>query len=218
MSNNQELIHKSHREQALDVIKLTYESHLSQRLDINEHLPTFKHFASLGDHITELGTRTFVSGWAWLSGMIGHPEKKLVCVDLQYHPNIGIASEIAKQAGLEFEFIKGDDVKITPWDTDIVFIDSFHVYPHLKEELRVWAPRVKKYILMHDTEVDAIYGEAIRSGWNLEKLSKETGYKAEDLGRGLRPAIQEFLASHSGEWELHSHYINNNGLTILKRI
>jgi cephalosporin hydroxylase len=202
----------------MDTIKSSYEAQVRSHGDISDHLPTFRHFATLGDHITELGTRTFVSGWGWLMGMLGSSGKKLVCVDLYDHPNISIAKKVAAEAGLSFDFVQGDDVKITPWETDILFIDSFHVYPHLKAELKVWAPATRKYILMHDTEIDAIYGEAIRDRLNLQKISAETGYKVEDLSRGLRPAIEEFLADCRGEWELHTHYVNNNGLTVLKRI
>lgn len=202
---------------AINIIKSQYEAKVRENSDINQHLPTFRHFASLGNIITELGTRGFVSGWGWLVGMLDNPGKELICVDLNSHPNIEYGVNIANKAGINLRFVQGDDVKITPWTTDILFIDTFHVYPHLREELRVWAQQTKKYILLHDTEIDAIHGEAIRSHWNIANLSQKTGYSEDDLRCGLKRAIDEFLAN-TQEWRLHTHYINNNGLTILERI
>ena len=46
---------------------------------------------------------------------------------------------------------------------------------------------------MHDTEVDKIYGETIRSGWNSYKQSQETVYTVEEIIFGLQRAIDEFL-------------------------
>ena len=38
-----------------------------------------------------------------------------------------------------------------------------------------------------------------------------------DIGRGIWPAIAEFMSTHP-EWQLVERRTNNNGLTILKRI
>ena len=43
-----------------------YEEACRTKTDINEHLPTLKKYADECNHITEFGTRTGVSTWAWL--------------------------------------------------------------------------------------------------------------------------------------------------------
>jgi hypothetical protein len=69
---------------------------------------------------------------------------------------------------------------------------------------------------MHDTTLDGVYGETIRCHWNAQFQSEQTGIPVEEITRGLQPAIDEFLESHS-EWEVHETFTHNNGLTVLKR-
>jgi hypothetical protein len=70
---------------------------------------------------------------------------------------------------------------------------------------------------MHDTRVDEWYGEAVRGNANIAEFVDRTGFPAEEIQKGLWPAIVEFLHEHP-EWELKKRYINNNGLTILSRV
>jgi hypothetical protein len=69
---------------------------------------------------------------------------------------------------------------------------------------------------MHDTTVDELYGETIRLNMNSGQQSLESGFPLEEINKGLWPAVEEFLKSNPN-WVLHERYINNNGLTILKR-
>jgi hypothetical protein len=69
---------------------------------------------------------------------------------------------------------------------------------------------------MHDTTVDAIHGESVRCGSDVQLLMAQTGYSLTDVTTGLDRAIVEFLAEHP-EWLLVAKYENNNGLTILMR-
>lgn len=111
-----------------------------------------------------------------------------------------------------------NDIKLHP--VDLLFIDTLHVYGHLKRELALHAPNVNKFIVMHDTFIDgpANTSEAIRNQWNIPKMSEELGYSIEDLSTGLQPAIDEFIALHPNEWIVKRVYENNNGLTILERV
>ena len=70
---------------------------------------------------------------------------------------------------------------------------------------------------MHDTTVDEWHGETIRLGWDPVQQSKDTGIPVEEITKGLWPAVDEFLQSHP-EWKIDLRLVNNNGLTILKRI
>jgi hypothetical protein len=123
----------------------------------------------------------------------------------------------AKNAGIDYQFIQGDSAKVDIEPTDLLFIDTWHIYGHLKRELEKHHSVVKKYIMMHDTTVDEFQGETIRCGWNPYEQSLKTGYPVEEITKGLKYAIDEFLEAHS-EWSLEKKFTHNNGLTILKRI
>ena len=98
----------------------------------------------------------------------------------------------------------------------MIFIDTWHVYGQLKRELDRYNKVVRKYIIMHDTTVDAIKGESIRCNCDTKRQSIESGIPEDELNIGLQKAIEEFLEKHN-EWVLHEKFTNNNGLTVLKR-
>lgn len=94
--------------------------------------------------------------------------------------------------------------------------DTWHVYGHLKRELARHHATTRKWILLHDTTVDADVGESIRCRRDIPEQMRLSGYPRAEIERGLWPAIEEFLAEHA-EWELEKRYTNNNGLTVLAR-
>lgn len=96
----------------------------------------------------------------------------------------------------KLKFVNADvlDVEIEP--TDFLFIDTLHTYDQLKSELIRHAGKVGRYIGLHDTDMFEWGGE--------------------DGGRGLEPAILEFLAANP-EWSKCYRSRANNGLTILSR-
>lgn len=104
-----------------------------------------------------------------------------------------------------------------PPPTCRLFIDTWHVYGHLKRELAQHAGHVNKFIALHDTEVDKVAGESIRMGFDVAAQAAEFGYPAEEITQGLGQALEEFLAAYAGEWEVAEHFANNNGLTVLRR-
>ena len=77
-------------------------------------------------------------------------------------------------------------------NVDLTFIDTWHVYGQLKRELNKFSKITNKYIIMHDTTVDEIYGETIRCRWNAEEQSIESGIPVEEINKGLWPAIEDF--------------------------
>jgi hypothetical protein len=187
--------------------------------DINEHIQTFYDYAKNVSHVTELGVRWIVSSWGFLYGLhhSTESEKRLVSVDLKWHPNIIELQRLAQENQISYSFVEGDSAKVDIEPTDILFIDTWHIYGHLKRELEKHHTQVKQYIMMHDTTVDEFQGETIRCGWNPYQQSKESGYPVEEITKGLSYAIEEFLVAHP-EWVLEKKYTHNNGLTILKRI
>src|SRR5207237_61445 len=108
------------------------------------------------------------------------------------------------------------DLSIGLPQVDLLFIDTWHIYGHLKRELAKHHPKVNKYIILHDTTVDEWLGETIRCNLDYEQQCLESGYQKNEILLGLWPAVDEFLKAHP-EWSLHKRYTNNNGLTILKR-
>jgi cephalosporin hydroxylase len=200
-------------------LEVRYHQVLRTPSDISEHLPVLYEYATRCESVLELGVRTCVSSWAFGLGLLhnGSPVKRMVSNDLENHPNIERFQIEARLAGLDSIFIKDNDLNLDlKEEFDIVFIDTWHVYAQLKRELQKFAPMAKKYIIMHDTEVDGIHGESIRMKHDTVKESEETGFPEDEIRRGLQPAVEGFLAQNS-DWKVHLVKTNNNGLTILSR-
>jgi hypothetical protein len=189
--------------------------------DIYEHLPTLREYASKCAVVAEMGVRTPTSTWALLRGLCDStaaPPKKLFCVDIA-HVNMEQERQIAARAGIHLTFICENSVAVD-FDTpvDLLFIDTWHVYGHLKRELAAHHNRVNKYIIMHDTTVDAYEGESIRCHMDIEEQMRVSGYTRDEICSGLWPAVKEFVATHAAEWKIEARYSNCNGLTVLSRL
>ena len=184
--------------------------------DINEHLPTLYRYARECSHVTECGVRFVVSSYAFAHALVGRPGTTLVQVDPVSHPNILAFGAECKREGLPVIFHNQSDLTCPLEPTDLLFIDTWHVYGQLKRELARWHPYVRRYILLHDTTVDEWHGETVRVGWNAVAQSRQTGIPVDEIRKGLWPAIEEFLRDHP-EWTLRERFTTNNGLTILQR-
>jgi hypothetical protein len=200
----------------MDHIKNHYRFYCEVSSDINEHLPTLHTYAINCTHVTECGVRGAVSSYAFADALMNRPGTKIVGVDLETNGNVERFLDSCKSVGLDAVFYKQSDLECPMEQTDLLFIDTWHVYGHLKRELARWNSHVNRYIILHDTTVDAVHGETIRSGWDPVKQSKDTGIPVEEITKGLWPAVTEFLEWHP-EWVLEKRYENNNGLTILVR-
>ena len=169
--------------------------------DINEHFPSIIKYGSECDHITEMGVRGIVSTWGWLACS---PKKSLICYDLENPIKwAGIIEEVydtAKAYNIPFKFVEADVLKVEIEETDLLFLDTFHVYSQVKQELELHSNKVKKYICFHDTTSYEVNGED----------GKE--------GTGIWRAIEEFLEKNKDTWKLKERFTNNNGFTIIKRL
>ena len=184
--------------------------------DINEHLPTLYTYASHCTHVTECGVRAAVASYALANGIRGKDGARMVLVDLSGCDNIESFLDICEYENINTTFYEEDDLKCPIEDTELLFIDTWHVYGHLKRELARWHSHVKSYIILHDTTIDGEVGESIRAGWDIAEQSKSTGIPEEEIIKGLWPAVEEFLSEHP-EWILIERYTHNNGLTVLAR-
>ena len=183
--------------------------------DINEHLPTLSVYASECESVLELGVRGCVSSWAFANGLLNNDsaKKQLILNDINEYDISELIKSNDNQIEIHYAWCNDLDL-IMPFSVDLTFIDTWHVYGQLKRELDKFAPITNKYIIMHDTTVDERYGESIRLHWDMVQQSINTGIPKEEIGRGLGPAIKEFLANNL-DWTLHKKFENNNGLTIL---
>jgi hypothetical protein len=167
--------------------------------DINEHFPAIIKYGSQCDHITEMGVRRIVSTWGWLACS----PKKLISYDMadpsHWGGNIQDVYDTAKAYNIPFEFKLEDVLKVEIEETDLLFLDTAHVYSQVKAELSLHSSKVRKYICFHDTTSYATMGE--------------DGVE----GNGIWRAIEEFLQDND-QWVIEERFVNNNGFTIIKRI
>ena len=189
--------------------------------DIREHLPTLRKYASKCESILELGVRGCISSWAFAYGLLenGSDTKKLIMNDVtscEVSDILNVCCDLDVGIDIKYKWISDLELDVTNINVDLVFIDTWHVYPQLKKELEIYSKVANKYIIMHDTEVDGKVGEAVRQRQNIIEQSNQSGFSEEDICCGLQRAIDEFLLENKN-WVIHEHFVNNNGLTILRR-
>lgn len=196
----------------MEYISAMYLQKCTTPSDINQHLPTLRRLASECSTVVECGVRSVVSTWALLYGLCESKaeQKHMWSVDI-VPVDFKLPILLAQKQGIELSFVEHNSATVDCGPVDLLFIDTLHVYGHLKRELAHHHARVHKYIVLHDT---TLFGER---GETLDDMSTMVGYSVYDLTRGLMPALCEFLYDHP-EWKISEKYIHNNGLTVLKRI
>jgi hypothetical protein len=169
-----------------------YQDACAKDTDIHEHLPVLSELTSQCTHVTELGV-----GWAQSTRAFLRHDIELHSYEFMPLPGIREFFEEAKNAGRNVTLHVDDTRKVEITETDLLFVDSLHIYEQVQKELELHANKARKFIGFHDTTTFADNGEF--------------------GGRGIWPAIQEFIDSHP-EWQLVERRTNNNGLTILRRV
>ncbi len=156
--------------------------------DINEHVPKLQELSSQCEHVTEFGMRHGVSTVALLTGQ----PKRFVSYDLNRSAEVDVLAKFAGKT--EFSFVAGNSLQVDIEQTDLLFIDTLHTADQLYGELRRHSGKVRRWIVLHDTETFGEHGEG--------------------GGPGLLPALRRFL-QESPRWSVLSHAANNNGLTVV---
>ena len=132
-----------------------------------------------------------------LGAMLLQKPKKLTGLDITaryFQPYQDLFNSYARENKVDFNFIVADSTnKDFVSDCDLLHIDSLHKPEHLMKELILHAPRVKKYIVFHDT---ANFGGS----------------------RGLLGAIAKYITEVEQEWQIVDHYIQRVGYTVIKRV
>ena len=185
--------------------------------DIHEHLPVLYDYAKRCRSVVECGVLEVTSSYAFASALMGTPDNSLTMIDPLHTDKLKPFFHMCQLENVNASFLHTSDLACAPIETDLLFIDTWHVYAQLKRELAHWHSSVKKYILIHDTTVDEWYGESVRGNADSQRQSRETGFPVEEIRKGLWPAIVEFLRVHP-EWKLTERLMNNNGLTVLSRV
>jgi len=179
-------------------VQSIYEDLCRKPSDINEHLPTLKMLAGDCSSVIEMGVRSVVSTWAFAEAK---PDK-LISIDIknpsEFGQDLEFVTRVIRNEGIDFTFIQADTRQCEIEETDLLFIDTWHVYDQLKIELEKHGNKARKFLAFHDTVTFAQNGES-------------PGH------RGLMPAIEEFLEANP-HWQIKHHYTNNNGLLVLERI
>jgi hypothetical protein len=177
-----------------------YQISCDTESDINRHLPILYEAAQECDHVTEMGVRNGSSTRAFLYA----DPKKYIAYDLEINPKVDELFEYCKSIGKDYEYVQADVLKIEIQETDLLFIDTYHCYEQLIQELKLHSDKVKKYIIFHDTYT---YG---RRGENLD-FQSFAGTK------GIMYAIEEFLDENKN-WKIVHDVDYNNGLVIIERV
>jgi len=174
------------------ILKEEYQIACSTSSDINQHLPTLYEISKECNHITEMGVRSGASTRAFL---YADPEK-YIAYDLNLDIKVNKLFDYCKSIGKDYYYLKENVLEIEIEQTDFLFIDTYHCYEQLKQELNLHTEKVNKYIGFHDTY--------------------SFGKVGEDGGKGLRFAIEEFLDKNIN-WKVVHDVDYNNGLMIIER-
>ena len=205
----------------MDKIKKKYEILCKNKSDINEHLHILYKYASNCETVLELGVRGVISSYALIYGLLNNNSNnnnnKIILNDIN-SCNVSELLNLTEGLNIDvsYQWINDLNLELNE-NVDLTFIDTWHVYGQLKRELDKFSKITNKYIIMHDTTVDEIFGESIRCNFNIEQQSLQTGIPVDEIQKGLWPAITDFL-NNNNNWKLKERFTNNNGLTILEKI
>jgi predicted O-methyltransferase YrrM len=171
-----------------NLLEFSYNFSCFNKSDINEHIPVLSEYANECEHITEFGTRTGVSTWAWLASKA----KTIRCFDIdkEVEKHLQIHLLALKELDKDFTFTCVSTIadKLEIEETDLLFIDTDHTYDQCSKELKMHAHKVRKYLIFHDTATCS----------------------------GVIKAVNEFL-NNNNNWKIRKVLTNNNGLTVLER-
>lgn len=136
--------------------------------------------------IVEFGSFQGCSTVGWLKCK----PKNLLSVDYELNLDVDLHKRIAKEEGVNFEFILEDDLKVVIPETDLLFIDTIHKAEHTYKELSLHASKAKKFIAFHDV--------------NPKRFTVHKG-------------IDRYLSENQNIWDVFYHDIIDCGFMVLSR-
>ena len=200
-------------------IRARYEAEIRIGGNVEKHMPVLFALASGFANITELGVHSVHSSWAFAraasDGAALGERITYRALDIARDNRVDELEAAMRQCpGVTFSFTEADDLLVDVWESNFLFIDTWHTYKQLTRELQRWPQAVSHYIALHDTVLFANHDE------NEAQASrrKETLFDGLPVRQGLKVAVQEFLESSEGlKWQVFEHYANQNGVMVLQR-
>lgn len=166
---------------------------VTQPSDMQGHMDTIKGYAMKCKRVIEFGVYDCTSTWAMLAAR----PQWMRSYDISRRSEVDEVERIAKLTNVDFKFMNQSTIETTIEECDMLFIDTCHMYDFLTIELNRHHNNVRKYILMHDTD---IFGRKDQDG----------------RGKGLFTAIEDFIRREPG-WTIRQHLPHCMGLTVLAR-
>lgn len=138
----------------------TYKEHARLFVDMEPHVDTLVEYAGKAKRILELGTRSGVSTWAFLTGL---PEDGTI-ISVDFDERLMVEGWVPPQVTEDprFRFIEADDtdhdtfIMLAETFPDIVFIDTSHTFAHTLLELTLYSQAVPEYFILHDYALDDV--------------------------------------------------------------
>ncbi len=158
--------------------------------DINEHCDTLAALAAQCTAIVDCGMRFDVSSVALAHGAALNTRLATLYVVSEKEPaEVPNLKRLTGATRARVEYVQGDSLTADVPECDLLFLDTIHTGERLAAELERLAPKVRRYIVRHDTVI---------------------------FGGQLMPAVRAFVRGNP-EWTVVRHDRNNNGLLILSR-
>lgn len=100
-----------------------------------------------------------------------------------YNKNKHLFEEYTKENNIDYSVFQENSLKCEIEPTDLLYIDTLHVYEQLSQELNIHGKKVKKYIICHDTSAKPELKRAIKeyvrnkNDWEISKVcDKNVGF------------------------------------------
>lgn len=169
-----------------------YQHHLDSSPDIRGHLAYLRSLAATCKHVTEFGVR-----WGSAASALIISGACYRGYDITETFEARQLMQVARQEGRDARLLVMSSLDAHDMEpTDLLLIDSLHTRDQASAEMAMHHHRVRRYIILHDTET--------------------FGQVGEDGGPGLWPAVEDFLSQHQ-EWSIRERFVHDNGLTVLER-
>lgn len=175
----------------IDKLEDMYNSACKTPSDINEHVAKLKELADECEHVTDFSMRHSESTVGLL---MGKPKKLVTVYPTKNQALLRLSNVASSLEGVQFQYVEGDSLGVEIEETDLLFLDTIHTADHLLKELNKHAAKVRRWIVVHDTQ---IYGEVGENG-----------------RKGVLAGLRDFMRDNP-RWSVYYHASHNNGLTVL---
>ena len=141
------------------------EARYKTTLNYTRFRDTCHRLARESSSVVELGVRSVVSNWALLLRLyecssVPMGDKSMVAADIERIDFRG-PMQHGGACGMSVRFFKHDSATVGLPERDLLLIDTLHTYGLLKRELAAHAIAIRRYIVLHDTVVDAARSDVV---------------------------------------------------------